>query len=271
MGCCAWRPAGFDYTIFCIPWTAVQQPAPACSRAAARGKLAGSDTTILCIRWAAVRQQAPAGCWAAACGGLAGSDYPIFCTLRAVRQPAPASCRAAARWGSQAPTTPSSAPCWPQSGSRLQSVVGLLLLGGSPAPTTPPAALYWPPSGSRHRLVAGLRRAGGSPASTKPSLALCWLPSCRRILLVAAGLQCVGGSPASTTPSAALCSAWGPAGFDDNIFCTLRTAVRQPVSACCRAAARWGFLLRRHHVLSSECEVGGQMCRAYAPTGGPPA
>jgi hypothetical protein len=60
-----------------------------------------------------------------------------------------------------------------------------------------------------------------------------------------------GDSPASTTPSAALCSAWGSAGFDDNIFCTLLAAVRQPASAGCRAAAPWGFLLRRHHVVSS--------------------
>jgi hypothetical protein len=85
-----------------------------------------------------------------------------------------------------------------------------------------------------------LRRAGGSPASTKPSSALCGPPSGSQIRPVA-GLQCVGGSLASTTPSAALCSALGPAGFDNNIFCTLRAAVRQPASAGCRAVARWEF------------------------------
>jgi hypothetical protein len=64
-------------------------------------------------------------------------------------------------------------------------------------------------------------------------------------------LQSAGRRPAAGSGRLQGCGAWGPAGLDDTIFCTLRTAVRQPASAGCRTAARWGFLLRRHHVLSS--------------------
>jgi hypothetical protein len=58
--------------------------------------------------------------------GLAGFYYTVCCTLRAaVRQPISTGCWAAARGGSPASTTPSSALCWPPSGSRLRPVAGL--------------------------------------------------------------------------------------------------------------------------------------------------
>jgi hypothetical protein len=96
--------------------------------------------------------------------------------------------------------------------------------------------------------VAGWGRAGGwlrqhhrrhpadrHPTSTTPSSALYWPPSGSRLL-----------------PVALLRSAGRLAGSDDNIFCTLRAAVRQSAPAGCRAAARgearW---LRLHHVLHS--------------------
>ncbi len=100
------------------------------------------------------------------------------------------------------------------------------------------SALYGPPSGSRLRPVAGLLlrgSLGGSPAPTSPSSALCWPPSGSRLL-----------------PVALLRRAGRLAGSDDNIFCTLRAAVRQLAPAGCGAAARgdarW---LRLHHPLHS--------------------
>ncbi len=75
--------------------------------------------------------------------------------------------------------------------------------------------------------------AGGLLAPTTPSSALYGPPSGCRLLPVAGVRR------------------GGLAGSDYNIFCTLLAAVRQLAPAGCRAAALWGFLLRRHHVLSS--------------------
>jgi hypothetical protein len=162
---------------------------------------------------------------------LAGSDYTIFCTLRAaVRQPAPAGCRAAAPGGSPAPTPPLPALRQPAPAGCIVATRGearwlrrqhpLHSTGRSPA------------IGSCRLQGCGAR--GGSLAPTTPSSALCGPPS--------------GSRP---RPGAGLRRVGRLAGSDYTIFCTLRAAVRQPASAGCQAAARWGFLLRRHHVLSS--------------------
>jgi hypothetical protein len=152
-------------------------------------------------------------------------------------------------------TTPSSAFCGQQSGSRLQPVAGLLHAGGSLASTPPSSVLCKPPSGSRLRPVAGLWRAGVLPASTTPCSALSAgrrpaagsgrLQGCctRRAGLAgfnAPILQSAGRSLAISFGWLQGLRARGAAGFDDPILCTLRAVVRQPGPAGCRASVRRG-------------------------------
>ncbi len=94
--------------------------------------------------------------------------------------------------------------------------------------------IAWPFSCMRQPAPAGCGARGGSLAPTTTSSALCGPPS--------------GNRP---RPGAGLRRVGRLAGSDYTIFCTLWAAVRQPAPAGCQAAVPWGFLLRRHHVLSS--------------------
>ncbi len=66
----------------------------------------------------------------------------------------------------------------------------------------------------------------------------------------------------------------GPSGFEDNIFCTLLAAVRQPASAGCRAAARWVIACSDdtmfYHLLAAVWQLASSGCWRVPPTIGPP-
>ncbi len=185
-------------------------------------------------------------CGAAMCGELAGFDSSSICTrLAAVRHPAPAWCGTAARgelglsW--LASTAPSSAVCWPPSGS------GRVWDAARGEPTTASPALCWPPSCIRHPAGSGIAARGklaGFDNSSIFALAsgIRLRPRVRRCALGARWLRQLHHlHSASSRPASG--RVWAEtrgklAGFESSIICALRAAVRHPAPARCGAAAR---------------------------------